>query len=783
MGTYATYPVTGGGGSGTIPTYPNAASLPATATDGSAAITTDTDTLYIYNAATTSWKPVANPSTINAITNLTGDGTANGPGSAVLTLATVNVTTGSFGSSTSTPNFVVNGKGLITAAASTSIQIAESQVTNLVSDLAGKQPVGNYITALTSDVSATGPGSAAATINAIQGTTVSGTTGSANVVFSTSPTITGTLVAASQTLSGTLVATGAISGSNLSSGGHAILDVPLTAVGAANGVASLDSGGKVPVSQLPATVMEYQGAWDASTNTPTLVDGTGANGNVYRASVAGTVTFGVGNTHSFNVGDLVIYSSAAGQWQYAPAADGVSSVNGMTGAVTVNAINQLTSDITAGPASGSASAAATVAAIQGKAVSGTTGTGNVVFSAAPTLTGLLSGGSASFSSTISASNLSGTNTGDVTLGTANGLSLSSQVLSLGLSGTSATGALSSTDWNTFNGKQAAGNYITALTGDVVASGPGSASSTIQSNVVSNAKLAQMATLTIKGNNTGSTANASDLTVAQVNAILPVFTATLNGLTPLSGGGTTNYLRADGTWAPVSGGSGTVTSVALTAPSIFTVSGSPVTTSGTLALSYSGTALPIANGGTNATSASAGFNNLSPMTTAGDIIIGGTAGAGTRLAVGSNGKVLTVSGGAPTWAVVNGASTVFAKYFISTNQSIGAGAIINFDSVVFDPLATVTTGVSWKFTAPVAGPYLVTCSAATTTASGSGIYGVQANTSPFTYLGSYTNGINTGSTVFNCAINDTIWLATDTARTFQGGMVNSAYISTITITLV
>jgi len=58
----------------------------------------------------------------------------------------------------------------------------------------------------------------------------------------------------------------------------------------------------------------------------------------------------------------------------------------------------------------------------------------------------------------------------------------------------------------------------------------------------------MPTLTLKGNNTGSTANPLDLTVAQVNAILPVFTSALNGLAPLSGGGTTNFLRADGTWA-------------------------------------------------------------------------------------------------------------------------------------------------------------------------------------------------------------------------------------------
>jgi hypothetical protein len=79
--------------------------------------------------------------------------------------------------------------------------------------------------------------------------------------------------------------------------------------------------------------------------------------------------------------------------------------------------------------------------------------------------------------------LSGTNSGDVTLGTANGLSLVSQALSLGLSSTSTTGALSSTDWNTFNGKQASGSYITALTGDVTASGPGSAAATLANTAV------------------------------------------------------------------------------------------------------------------------------------------------------------------------------------------------------------------------------------------------------------------------------------------------------------
>lgn len=42
-------------------------------------------------------------------------------------------------------------------------------------------------------------------------------------------------------------------------------------------------------------------------------------------------------------------------------------------------------------------------------------------------------------------------------------------------------------------------------------------------------------------------------------------------------------------------------------------------------------LPVANGGTGQASANAGFNALSPLTTLGDLLYGGTSGAGTRLA--------------------------------------------------------------------------------------------------------------------------------------------------------
>jgi len=72
--------------------------------------------------------------------------------------------------------------------------------------------------------------------------------------------------------------------------------------------------------------------------------------------------------------------------------------------------------------------------------------------------------------------------------------------------------------------------------------------------LANARLANMNANTLKGNNTGSATAPIDLTAAQVNAMLPVFTGTLNGLAPSSGGGSTNFLRADGTWAAPAGGS-------------------------------------------------------------------------------------------------------------------------------------------------------------------------------------------------------------------------------------
>jgi hypothetical protein len=107
-----------------------------------------------------------------------------------------------------------------------------------------------------------------------------------------------------------------------------------TEKGAANGVATLDGGGKVPVAQLPNSIMDYLGTWTASTNTPTLTNGTGNAGDVYVAFDAGTVDFGAGPI-TFAAGDWVVYNGSI--WQRSVNSNAVASVNGMTGAVVLDA--------------------------------------------------------------------------------------------------------------------------------------------------------------------------------------------------------------------------------------------------------------------------------------------------------------------------------------------------------------------------------------------------------------------------------------------------------------
>ena len=147
--------------------------------------------------------------------------------------------------------------------------------------------------------------------------------------------------------------------------------------------------------------------------------------------------------------------------------------------------------------------------------------------------------------------------------------------------------------------------------------------------------------TFNQNTTGNAATATSATTATniaAGANLQIPYNTGSGATSFITAPTlsSTYLQYNGTgftWATAAG-LGTVTSVAATVPSFLSISGSPITTAGTLAISYSGTALPVANGGTG----------LTATPSNGQIDIGnGTGFTRTTLTAGSNITITNASG--------------------------------------------------------------------------------------------------------------------------------------------
>ncbi len=141
--------------------------FPMLATDATGNLAPKTDAGLTYNATTNALTATTfvgavtgNASTATALATgrtiaITGDLAYTSPSfdgtsniTAAGTLAAVNSNVGTFGSATQVIQQTVNAKGLTTAASNVSIQIAESQVTNLTTDLAAKQPLDATLTAL-----------------------------------------------------------------------------------------------------------------------------------------------------------------------------------------------------------------------------------------------------------------------------------------------------------------------------------------------------------------------------------------------------------------------------------------------------------------------------------------------------------------------------------------------------------------------------------------------------------------------------------------------------------
>jgi hypothetical protein len=94
----------------------------------------------------------------------------------------------------------------------------------------------------------------------------------------------------------------------------------------------------------------------------------------------------------------------------------------------------------------------------------------------------------------------------------------------------------------------------------------------------------------------------------------------------------------------------------------------------MAGNVSGT-VAIANGGTGQTTASAAFNALSPVTSTGDLILGTGVNSAGRLAIGTNGYVLTSDGTTASWAAASGGVTqIVAGTNVTISPAGGTGAV-------------------------------------------------------------------------------------------------------------
>ena len=81
-----------------------------------------------------------------------------------------------------------------------------------------------------------------------------------------------------------------------------------------------------------------------------------------------------------------------------------------------------------------------------------------------------------------------------------------------------------------------------------------------------------------------------------------------------------------------------------------VGGTNIVTTGTIGTGvWAATDVAVAHGGTGASTATGGFDALSPMTAEGDVLYGGSSGTVTKLAKGSDTQVLTLASGVPSWA--------------------------------------------------------------------------------------------------------------------------------------
>lgn len=260
--------------------------------------------------------------------------------------------------------------------------------------------------------------------------------------------------------------------------------------------------------------------------------------------------------------------------------------------------------------------------------------------------------------TLSITNLTDVGTDGITIGNGTGAVIGASPVTIAqhVADTTHNGYLASTDWNTFNGKQAAGSYLTALTGDGTATGPGSAAFTLAS-VNSNIGSFTYASITV---------NAKGLITAAANGTAPLS----NPMTTL---GDTIYENATPAPARLAGNT-TAVKQYLSQTGTGSASAAPVWATLSAADIGSGT-LPLNRGGTGA--------DLSSGTNDGVLYFNSGGSDLAVTAAGSSGQVLTSGGGggsAPAFQTVAGNVSILkaptVQTFLSTGSTTGYAFVVS-----------------------------------------------------------------------------------------------------------